>query len=155
MGRVRWRPSMAIDGGLIDEDHRHLIDIVNRYDDALARGGSGLADAADILQALKFYADTHLEREEWLQRLVGFPGRQAHHDGHRELMARLDGIMIRTVSATASSSAEVVRDLRQLLRGWLLQHILTEDLPMKRYGPLMQRHAARLPDLKTVTLGPR
>jgi hemerythrin len=76
MDRIRRRATMAIGRGLIDEDHRHLIDIINRFGSHASRGRPDLASAIDVLNALKFYADTHFEREEELHRLVDYPEHQ-------------------------------------------------------------------------------
>jgi hemerythrin len=141
---------MMIDRGLIDDDHRHLIDIINRFGARLSRGTAGIPEAVDVLHALEFYAATHFEREEWLQRLASYPECQSHHDDHQRLMRRLDEIIARTRSVTEADRAEVVPQLSRLLRSWLLDHIIKLDLRMKPYVHLMKRHAAELPHLKTV-----
>lgn len=150
MGRIRWREEMAVDHGVIDDDHRHLIDLINRFRHPDA-SGSGFADAVDVLNALKFYADTHFSREERLQRLADYPVAPAHRAQHRELMATLEEIIARARSITAGSAPEIVDELGTLLRHWLLDHMIMEDLRMKPYAHLMKGHAGALPALKHVT----
>jgi len=60
---IQWREKMTIDDGVIDQDHRHLIDIINRFENA-AKDGLTLSEGLEILFALKFYASTHFKREE-------------------------------------------------------------------------------------------
>jgi hemerythrin-like metal-binding protein len=150
MGHIRWRESMAIDRGLIDDDHRHLIEIVNRFEDHLLRGQGDVAVAIDILHALKFYADTHFAREERLQRLIDYPEVRLHREDHRRLAATLDQMIAKTGSLAQARSADVVQELRTLLRHWLLDHIIKLDLRMKPHAHLMRGHAAGLPVLKEV-----
>src|SRR6266545_3261240 len=70
---IRWRREMSVDNGIIDDDHRHLIDIINSFSYHRARGRADLPHAMDCLNALKFYANTHFAREERLQLMVGYP----------------------------------------------------------------------------------
>jgi hemerythrin-like metal-binding protein len=148
MNRIQWRHTMSVDGGLIDEDHRHLIDIINRFAGYMSRGGASLADALDVLYALKFYAASHFEREEHLQTLVGYPDAERHHHEHLGLIATLHGVIARASSLGEAYAADVAEELSLLLRRWLLEHIIKLDLTMKPYGDRMRRHAAEFPRLK-------
>jgi hemerythrin-like metal-binding protein len=142
---------MAVDGGLIDDDHRHLIDIINSFSYHRARGRGALAQAVDCLNALKFYAETHFTREERLQRLVNYPEHGRQQDEHRELMAALDGMIWRAQrTLSEADAADIVEELGTLLRRWLLNHIIKLDLRMKPYAAAMNRHAADLLPLSAV-----
>ena len=154
MSRIRWRDAMVVDRGLIDEDHRHLIDIINRFGDEGSRGRGGLAVAVDVLHALQFYAETHFEREEQLQRLVNYPEQALHHDEHRRLTATLDDMIAKAGSIT-DDGASVVQEVSALLSHWLLDHVIKMDLRMKPYGALMSQHASGLPELRAVARNPR
>jgi hemerythrin len=145
---ILWRAAMSVDGGLIDADHRHLIDLINSFTSHRARDREALPHAIDTLNALKFYAETHFAREEALQRMVGYPEHERHETEHRELRAALDGMIAR--AERAPMTASVVEDLGPLLRRWLLGHTLGEDLKLKPYAKAMQRHAAALPPLRAV-----
>ena len=150
MNGIRWRAAMAIDQGLIDDDHRHLIDIINRFGNYVSRGTVGLADAVDVLHALEFYAEAHFEREERLQRLIDYPESQLHHDEHQRLMQTLAEIIAKTRSVAEADTVEVVPELIRLLRAWLLDHVIKLDLHMKPYAGLMKTHARGLPGLREV-----
>ena len=150
MKGIRWRSSMAVDHGVIDHDHRHLIDIVNRFGEHVSLGTAGLPVAVDVLHALQFYAGTHFVREEGLQRLIDYPEAGSHHDEHQRLLATLGEIIAKTRSVTEADTATVVPELTNLLRSWLLDHILRRDLPMKPYAELMNRHATGFPELRQV-----
>lgn len=142
---------MAVDGGIIDDDHRHLIDIINSFSYHRARGRAALPRAMDCLNALKFYAETHFSREERLQCLVNYPEHRLQHDEHQELMATLDGMIWRAErTLTEADATGIIEELGTLLRRWLLQHIITLDLRMKPYAAAMNRYAADLPPLSSV-----
>jgi hemerythrin len=152
MRRIQWRDGMSVDRGMIDEDHRHLIDIINRFAGYMARGGGDAAGALDILSALKFYAATHFEREERLQRLAEYPESERHHHEHQGLVATLHDIIARTRAIGAGDASAVADELSLLLRRWLMEHIIQLDLRMKPYADRMRRLAADLPDLRTIRL---
>jgi hemerythrin len=142
---------MSVDGGLIDADHRHLIDIVNSFNHHRSNGRTALPCAVDCLYALKFYAEAHFAREERLQLLVSFPQHQLQHDEHEELMASLKAMIWRAERAlTAEDAVGLVEELAVLLRRWLLNHIITHDLRMKPYAAAMNRYAASLPPLRSI-----
>ena len=63
---ITWRDKMSINnGGVIDQDHKNLIEIINRFGE-IAADGLDKEEAAEILYALKFYTQTHFGREEQL-----------------------------------------------------------------------------------------
>ena len=154
MGRIRWREEMSVDRGLIDADHRHLIDIINRFSSHMAHGRPDVAGAVDILHALKFYTETHFAREERLQRLVRYPECLVQRADHRRLLSTLDGIMAKAAALDEATAPAVMQELGALLRRWLLVHIIQLDLRMKPYAERMRRHALGLPDLNTIESNP-
>jgi hemerythrin len=150
---IQWRPEMKIDGAMIDDDHRHLIDIINRME-RLAPGSPDPAELMDIVYALKLYAGTHFQREERLQRLVGYPEASGHHVEHADLLARLDPIIGRAQGAR-SDPAGTHREVGQLLRAWLLQHIIKSDFKMRPYAEELRRHEADQVALRDALPGAR
>jgi hemerythrin len=158
MSGIVWRDKMAIDHGLIDDDHRHLITIINRLNERTAHGAPALATAQDTLHRLKFYAETHFAREERLQRLVSYPEHEAHRQEHGRLLAQLQQLMAvatpAELSARGMSEADVLAQLTTLLRHWLLNHILITDRGMIPYASVMARHSRGVDALKTYPVEP-
>jgi hemerythrin len=150
MRGIQWREKMSIDRGLVDEDHRHLINIINRFDHLVALGRFDRADVVEILHSLKFYTDTHFDREEHLQRLVGYPEHDSHHEEHGRLLKELDGIIAKASATDDGDAADVAPEMIKLLRHWLLGHIIGIDLRMRAYAEAMRRHTGGLPDLKDI-----
>ena len=148
---ISWRPGMVIDGGILDEDHRHLIDIVNSFQRHDELGRLALSRAVESLHALKFYAQTHFEREEHLQCLVTFPEYREQEGGHRELVAALDNLIWRAERpVTYRHAGTIVEEFAQLLRRWILHHVIGHDLKMKPYAAAMRRYERDLAPLKSV-----
>lgn len=127
---IKWREQMSVDQGIIDADHRHLIDIVNQFE-LIAEDGLTTEEALQVLYSLQFYASTHFVREEQLQRLAEFPFSDAHAREHAELKAKLNAIIDETRSHQNTVEVAVAKRISELLRHWLLDHILDSDLRMK------------------------
>jgi hemerythrin len=148
---ILWRPGMMVDGGIIDADHRHLIDIVNSFAHHRAQGRAVLTHAEDCLNSLKFYATTHFAREERLQVLVGYPERQQQRSEHDKLATAVDDMIWRVQRTLNDQDAVALADeLALLLRRWLLNHILAHDLRMRPYAAAMRSHAGDLKPLRSV-----
>ncbi len=146
---IHWREQMSVDHGVIDEDHRHLIDIINRFDDAAADGLS-TSEALEILYALKFYAATHFQREEHLQSLVDFPDRDVHKKDHEKLLHSLVEIIEGVQSHPATAHDDSKGKLSDLLRDWLTDHIIGADLRLRPYVDKMKADPDAIGCLKDI-----
>ena len=118
---------MSVGDAVIDEDHQHLIDLVNKYEAAVEhKSPQALAMAFD---GLVRYAQTHFEREEKIMEAVHFPDRRTHADHHKDLLSRMEAF---------HKELEVHRrfDLKKtttFLHDWLIDHVLNEDMRLKPY----------------------
>jgi hemerythrin-like metal-binding protein len=138
---IIWREEMSIDHGIIDNDHKCLIRLVN--DVQVIRPGPGLPkQVAEILERLDAYARAHFEREEQLQSSVTYPQAQAHHQRHVALMGELHTMRSEWEGAHAPRDMVAFHvHLCNFLFHWLIDHILKHDLLMKPYVADMRRHA--------------
>ena len=149
---ITWREKMSIDdGGVIDQDHKHLIEIINRFS-TIAADGLDKDEAAEILYALKFYTQTHFGREEQLQNLVSFPYADAHHHEHADLIKHLDAAIQHFRDSTRVEQEQVRREIEGMLHDWLINHILHSDLKMKMYVDAMKKYAPNFGALKDLEI---
>ena len=131
--------SLKIDGGVIDDDHRVLISLINDFIMAENNGASPQR-LADIINDLHKYSDVHFQREEKLQVSVGFPYHDAHKKYHKELLRDLN-----------NAGAEVLRGLSSkahgafsaFLRSWLVNHVMERDTMMLPYVNEMRNIRSR------------
>jgi hemerythrin len=163
---IQWRDEMAIDQGVIDQDHRALISIINAFCEARVDRDE-LPRLERIIAKLEHYAAAHFGREEALQRIVQYAYLDAHHHEHADLIRQLEtvrrdllrlhgGGALPQTSETPSSSdvepthEEIVRahaEVAELLHHWLVDHIIKSDLRMKPYTAKMATHARALSPL--------
>lgn len=126
---VEWRDDFSVGNLMIDGDHQALIDIVNEYERVLA--DKDVDRLKDVYRRLFDYAEMHFEREIALQKAIHFPHHAAHAQRHDDLLRQLTAIHEAFVAGTERKS--IIPKTTQLLRGWLLTHILKEDLKLRPY----------------------
>jgi hemerythrin len=139
--RIEWRDQMAIDHGLIDQDHRALIGIVN---DFVALEGSldTMAKIGRILDKLQLYTATHFDREQYLRRMVQFPYCEAHEREHQALLRGLNSVIADlAVVQTQDAFLQWRGGMDQFLHHWLVDHIIQSDLRLKPYVKALRPHA--------------
>lgn len=127
---ILWRPSMAIGHPMIDADHRRLIDLINTAELAL-KGGAEDGALAAALDGLTDYAQEHFRREEDVMSLLGYDGLSQHREAHRMLRLRLREIRADIEASAGVASGREVDRLVELLRAWLLDHVLKVDMLLK------------------------
>lgn len=122
MAYFEWADDMVIDRGPIDEDHRHLVDLVNTLHTATT-DGRGQEVVVRILDDLIRYTDEHLQREEQLMESLHFPNLVQHKEGHNKFMAHIRDLKKRY----DGGSITVASQLSTALRDWLSLHIRRND----------------------------
>jgi hemerythrin len=130
---IVWREQMSVGNHIIDMDHRLLICKINMIELALLAPGEELANLRMALAELQEYTDTHFKREEKIQVAMSYPKYGDHKYQHQELVSRLSEIKEQILGLEPSRLAEKAQGLTQLLRDWLLEHVLTEDMKLKPY----------------------
>ncbi len=119
MAALDWKESFSVGLAALDDDHRRLIDIINRIDDA---GRFGLP-LDHMLYDLTHYARSHFEREESRLRAAGYPDLDSHVAEHQSFIEWLRGIE-QAVATTSERQCDIAEMLGTYLRNWLINHIL-------------------------------
>lgn len=139
--RTIWQPEMSVDGDVIDQDHRDLIAMINRFHDEAAEISSGEALVA-MLEELWNMAVQHFTREEALQHAIDFPLLEPHRREHESLRRRLETIIDVTNNQGDVDVASLSLSVFALLKTWLVDHLMNSDSLMRRYLPA--RHSEKL-----------
>ncbi len=130
MEHVAWDESMSVGVGILDDDHKRLLDMFN----GLLKTGVATRtkdDLIPLLQSLRDYTDVHFRREEAFMERHGFPDLEAHKAAHRYFVDEVGKL----TGELGDSHAMMLRiDLILLLKDWLIEHIQTID---KRYQPYL------------------
>lgn len=151
---------MSVGNSIIDDQHRYLICLMNTIE--LALSSDDHRDILKTtLDQLVEYTEYHFKQEEQIQYKMNYQNAYEHKKQHQDIMAELHDIkaQIDTLLDTKSEDApapdsdqEITDDelnalleddtnkdgmdlveLTSLMRRWILEHVLGEDLKMKPY----------------------
>jgi hemerythrin len=133
--RIEWRNQLSVGNEGIDDDHKHLVCIINAVDIVRRR-----APRRDFLLAfldeLRAYTEEHFAREERIQFEIGYPRYQEHKQSHQSLIEDLHQVYRQVETMEEISGEEVAQkaiDLIRFLQSWLINHIIKEDKLLTPY----------------------
>lgn len=111
---------------MVDEQHRKLVELLNRIDHAV-QDQVEVWIVGTFIQDLEDYTKFHFSAEVNLMKQFGYPQADTHEDKHEWFVQKLR----EAVEDYRNGHGEkVLRDLRLFLKTWLVQHILGTDKEM-------------------------
>lgn len=122
MALIDWDARLETGHATIDEQHKSLVEILNRLHLAMKQG-RGKGELEGILVFLKDYTLTHFAMEEDLMARHGYKGAAQHKAIHAELVAQVADLVTKFQSGKAMLTLEVM----SFLEDWLVKHIQGED----------------------------
>lgn len=127
MAILNWNNQLALGIGSVDEQHKHLIDLTNQLDEAVALG-TDRDTLIKIVNSLIDYTVYHFQDEEQLMLASKFNPKvyAAHEAEHQEFVAK----MLTIQSEVEADINALSKDLMDYLVNWLCHHILSTDKQM-------------------------
>jgi hemerythrin len=120
---VEWDDSLSVGIEEIDEQHKVLVDMVNKMHEAIHQR-HGSEAVIDILNDLAEYTRIHFAVEESLMRILNYPDYDDHKQIHEELLHTVQDLQDKVSSGKKSIGFE----LMHFLKTWLVKHIMEEDM---------------------------
>ena len=120
---IEWSDQLSVHVEGIDKQHQHLIDLMNKLDDAVA-AGKGRDVVMDTLAELSQYTIDHFTDEEESMRRHAYPRYEQHSKIHSALIDRLGAIMAEYEVHGVEHLAE---ETLAFLKVWLIEHLQGED----------------------------
>jgi len=127
---IEWSDEISVGIQEIDEQHKKLVNLINRLYDAMTLGEDKVAVAKDVLNELVQYTIIHFAVEECLFRIFEYPNYRAHCDMHEDLRNQVDEIN----KKVQNGERLITPELLFFLRKWITNHIMVED---KKYSPFL------------------
>jgi hemerythrin-like metal-binding protein len=118
-----WKQGFALGLPVVDEEHRHFFEILNRCARAAAEGAAP-RDLDTVLSELDTYARFHFSSEEAELERVGYPELELQRAEHRRFEAQLERLR--------ESERTTILSTLAFMRDWMLQHVLGTD---RRFVP--------------------
>ncbi|MDH5572089.1 MAG: bacteriohemerythrin [Gammaproteobacteria bacterium] len=125
MSYMHWDSSLSIGIDIIDEQHKQIVDYINKLDTAIKEHDNHAVKY--VLDELVNYTRSHFYFEESLMEKGNYPHFAAHKQVHESFTNRINEYVEKF-----EHGAEVGRKLLPILRIWLTSHIKRDD---KDYGP--------------------
>ncbi len=135
MEKITWDKSFSIGVRKLDEQHRRIINVINLLFLDPDKGVRSEA-ISEALIRLKKYAEEHFRTEEDLMEAHGYPDLAAHREEHAAYMERVADFCIDTMK----DRPEVPEELVLYVRGWLVDHILKEDM---KFSTFLKKEVSR------------
>lgn len=126
---LRWNPALSVGNGLIDGEHRQIVDLLNRIWDDWRHRRHGLNLGRTMLE-LTETVETHFANEEEILIRHRCPRSDEHQRAHLALLSELNAIAARIGTEDSAHTEErLVRFIRHLV----MDHIVAFDLELKAY----------------------
>ncbi|MBA4381882.1 MAG: hypothetical protein C0406_04890 [Sideroxydans sp.] len=136
MQNINWTDELSIGIESIDLQHRHIVDLFNRLNEAHKHGHVTVAN--ELLAELIGYKVSHCAYEEDLLKKSGFPLYKMHKLSHELLINKCLALHQR-----AESGEYVVNEAIPFLKTALLRHIKGEDADYATYMRQSQRNGQK------------
>jgi hemerythrin-like metal-binding protein len=117
-----WKPELSVGIDRFDDEHRHLISLLNQLHSGMA-SPNGKSALESVLKELIWYTKSHFRSEELLMKRHGYPELAAHkaeHDRFKEQVRQC-------ADHFQSGRTEIVIELSDALQEWLTYHIIESD----------------------------
>ena len=129
MALITWNDSFSVNIKKIDEQHRCLIELVNKLHDSM-KAGQGNTVIGLILTDLLNYTSFHFSTEEAYFEQYAYPEHFRHKIEHDELTKKAKSLQASHKAGKLTITIEVMNFLKE----WLSNHILSSD---KRYSSFL------------------
>jgi hemerythrin len=127
MAVFAWSEDYRVGDPVIDQDHCHLIGLLNDLNNAMS-SGKPQQQLGQILDDLIVYAIAHFKREEVLMEQVGY----AEYAEHKHAHERLTSEVLELQRKFVSGETRLTLELMMFLSSWLFEHILEADKRLER-----------------------
>ena len=129
MPLIQWSDRFSIGIDSVDKQHKVLINLLNKLNDAITEGNADLI-LAEIFDGLSAYTVKHFAYEEGLCKKYGYSGTEAHKHEHAALIKQIKNLRQKMDEGDFMVNVEVL----DFLKEWLTYHILISD---KAFAPFL------------------
>ena len=132
MANIVWRDGYSVGIPSFDDDHKKIIELINRLHLALRDHEENDGMLKIALDEVVEYGQLHFRHEESIMAEHKYPGLEQHEREHRLYNGQVDEF-VRQLEQDSSSLA--MKDLYHFLRKWWTGHISEVDM---EYGPYLK-----------------
>jgi hemerythrin len=127
---VTWSDDYSVNIQAIDEQHKVLVELINRLHVAIVEH-RGQAAAVEVIERLSESTHEHFRLEERLMSLTHYPEFEIHRQQHEALIDQVNALQRKLYG----EKQPIAFELLHFLKHWLTQHISESD---KHFGTHFQ-----------------
>ena len=121
---LEWTHALSTGENSLDNQHRYLVDTLNKLGDAINEG-HGIEAIARILGVLRFYAGWHFGKEEDCMEVYHCPAAEKNKKAHSVFIEKFDKYHHEFTSSGGSN--EMALKIHEEISDWIVNHILIMD----------------------------
>jgi hemerythrin len=129
MKNFQWHPSLSVQIKEIDDQHKHMITIINTLQEHVSKGDDKNL-LKNIFNSLSDYAVEHFFTEEKYMFIYGYPRYEEHKKEHQKFKQDIKELQ----EDFESGEKQITTKLIDYLKNWLHNHISDED---QKYAPYL------------------
>ena len=127
---VSWDTSYDVGVASVDQQHRHLVDLINSLYNACLGERAELEETfRDVMKELVDYVMFHFKDEEAIMEQINYPGVKEHKQKHELFVKEI----LKSANAYTHGRQFVPNSFARFLRDWLFNHILIDDKAWARH----------------------
>lgn len=134
MSMLEWNDGLSTGIERIDNQHKKLVDIVNRIHDGMLANNSYF-QLSDIFTELRDYTTYHFSTEEDYMEKYAYQDTNVHKNEHHSFVEKFTQVE----QDCKSGKNAISMDILNYLSSWLVTHILGTD---KNLGAFLQSKGA-------------
>ncbi|MFA6136859.1 MAG: bacteriohemerythrin [Sulfurimonas sp.] len=123
---IEWNDGLSVGVEVLDNDHKKLLDIINQLSEAIDANASENV-LENIFKELEEYALIHFAQEESYIKQCSQNALSGHKEQHDDFISKIPQLKAKFLSTNDYIAAQ---DTTIYLIDWLLNHIITEDIPL-------------------------
>jgi len=128
MPKIDWKPEYETGVFSIDEQHQHLVELINKLRNAKEENKVPEV-LREIILEIVAYTKIHFSDEEAHMKRNNYPHLDEHKQQHQILIKQI----IEILEKFKSGQSDVTENVLQILTNWLIKHILRHDLQYGEY----------------------
>ncbi len=133
--KLEWTPELSVNVQVLDNQHRYLIDIINKLIASLGQKQSKEV-LSSVIGDLVLYKKTHFATEEKYFAEFNFEGTTEHIAAHRYFTEHLGELQKQYADDTVAFGFALV----DFLEDWLIEHLMTMD---RQYVKCFNEHGLK------------
>jgi hemerythrin len=134
MPEIKWEDKFSVGIKELDEQHKKIIEIINRLSEMKGAGNFSAEDLFKIIQELSDYAQYHFTNEEIYFREFDYPETEAHIREHEEYRLKIKSLKD---NYSVEQAEQTIADLLGFIDSWWIHHINHAD---KEYTECFHQH---------------